>query len=468
MSGGISPFSTGIVTEYLDDVYTAMTEIVTKQVVAFPDETHAPQSLFLGASCNLVLQSKQDLKVDLYAGAAFNIYTASGDTNTNITETQFFGVSLEPELGITQITTGSNTMALVPGDPNKTINIGSMTVNENSSSQLIDTSKFDIKMLKDLTVLGNFNLTGEFYTPFINTINMLVDNNVHTLNQVTAGNTFGNNMNIWINTPGSNDQETNRIGYGFYINSNTEQLEMFKYKRYSFVDSNGTLQTQGKTQYRKVAQFGYGVTSYDKETDVFETNVFDSLDSLTGISNLGTDIMGASGTAGATHWLMNSNANIYYFGNIGINQTQPRYALDVTGIISASDTIVSANYATASDSRIKTDVTQLNNAVCLDTIRKMDPCTYNVTTLNVRKAGFIAQEMRKIIPEAVDIKPNSALGIEDFHYLDYNAIISYLVGAVKELDSRVEELSTCLDAQQYPRLYCDRTKGPENRRNSCR
>lgn len=443
MSTSLSPFTPGILgEEYLSDgVYTVMTDIITKQVIAFPDSdnSNAPQSLYLSATSNLVLQSVSDMKVDLAEGSAFNVYEASGSYNNTLSETQFF--SLSSDCNITTMSTGCNSLSLVPGDISKTTNVGSMIVNESMSSQLIDTSKYDIKLMKDLTVLGNFNMTGQFYSPFLNTINLVVDQNINTQNHVTQGSQFGNNMNIWINSSASNDEDTNRIGYGFFINSNNEQLELFKYKRYCFVDSNGILQKQGKTQYRKVAQFGFGVTSYEKDTDMFDTTVFDTLDAIATSSNLLLDNSGGSvGTSGSIYWLLNSNANIYYYGSIGINQPSPRYAIDVNGCISASDTIISNNYATASDKRIKSDIVRLESAVCLDTILKVAPYRYHLNTANTTKTGFIAQEMKSIIPECVEIKPNTSLGIEDFHYMDYNAIISYLVGAIQELNTKVTNL----------------------------
>ena len=439
----ISPFGSNIVPEeYLDDVYTVMTDIITKQIMAVPDadNSNAPVNLYLSASSSLVLQSKNDLKVDLAPTSAFNIYEASGAYNDTISETQIF--SLSANSNVTSLSFGSNSLALIPGDTNKTTNVGSLIVNESLSSQLVDTSKYDIKLMKDLTVLGNLNTTGTFYSSYLNSVNLVVENNINTTNQVSRGSSFGNNMNIWINKGTASDQETNRIGYGFHINSNTEQLELFKYKRYSFVDSNGEIQNQGKTQYRKVAQFGFGVTTYDKDTDLFDTNVFDTLDAIASSSNLSVDNSGSAGTAGSTYWVLNSNANIYYYGNIGINQQQPQYALDINGSINASDTIISNNYATASDIRIKTDITHLNNAVCLDTIKKLNPCSYNHEILKARKTGFIAQELKEIIPESVEVKLNTSLDMDDFHYVDYNSLISYLVGAVKELDRKVAQLES--------------------------
>ena len=420
--------------EYFDrGVFTVMTDMVARQLVALPDENDVPQNLVLGATSNLVLQSKYNMKVDLEPNAGVDFYHATGYYNESLTEDKF--LSLNATSNVTSLS-APNAIAIVPGDNSTTTKIGSMYVTENSTTQLLNTQKLDFTVMKDITVNGNFNTTGQFFSPYLNAVNLIIDQNLNVNNQVTNGNMYGNNLNIWINKGGSNDRDTNRIGYGFYINSNTEQLELFKYKRYSYVDSNGISHREGKTQYRKVAQFGYGVTSYDKDSDIHDTVVFETLDAISGPSNLGLT-GGVQSSPGNAVWAMNSNCNLYFYGSIGINQTNPQHQVDVIGTICASDTVISNNYATASDKRIKTDITRLNNAVCLDSIMKMDPVSYNLTTDNKRHVGFIAQEMRAIIPESVDVKSNTNLNIEDFHYMDYNSVISYLVASVQELERRL-------------------------------
>lgn len=57
-----------------------------------------------------------------------------------------------------------------------------------------------------------------------------------------------------------------------------------------------------------------------------------------------------------------------------------------------------------SDRRIKYNIQPINSLDSLKSIRKIQPKTYNYTTHNIgTKYGFIAQEIRKIIPEAVSI-----------------------------------------------------------------
>jgi hypothetical protein len=252
-------------------------------------------------------------------------------------------------------------------------------------------------------------------------------------------------MNIWIDKVAENDKDTNRIGYGFYINPETEQLELFKYKRYSYMDANSNLQAEGKTQYRKVSRFGFGVMDYAKDSDLIGHDPFAELDAvytraqgLLGSQTSSNEL--APSTADGV-WAMDSNANISYTGMIGVNTDTPAYELDVVGSIQASDTVISTSFVTASDARVKTDITRLSSELCLEKVRQLAPTSYNLISDNSRKSGFIAQEVKEVIPESIEIKENTTASIDDFHFLDYNGLLAYLVGAVQELDAKVAMLT---------------------------
>ena len=439
--------------DYPDDMFNVMSDIVTRRIVSYPDASSSAQSLTIGSTADIAFESKGNTNLHVDPTKEVKFYHTSIDSETR-NENLFLNLSASNNS--TELLAPNSRLRLSPGDTDKTTNVGSMTVNENSVSQLLTTDKSEFKVMKNMSVLGDFNLTGQFFTPQLNAVNLTIDNSINVTHQVTNGSMYGNNMNIWINKdddPG--DRLTNQIGYGFKINSNTEQLELFKYKRFSFTDSNGNTTKSGKTQYRKVCHFGFGVTTYDKESDVTDADIlttFNTLDVLTsGRSNVSSS--NAIGTSGSAFWTLNSNANIYYYGNIGINKSVPKYSIDVNGSISASDTVIANNYATASDMRIKTDITRLENAVCLDKIKMLMPSSFTLTTDSSRKSGFIAQELREVIPDAVNIKENSSIGIDDFHYVDYNSIISHLVGAVQELSKKINAIeSTNRQTQRYLRF----------------
>jgi hypothetical protein len=106
------------------------------------------------------------------------------------------------------------------------------------------------------------------------------------------------------------------------------------------------------------------------------------------------------------------------------------------------------SWAGISDARLKDNVTPLTGA--LDKLLALNPVSYTwkYPNPNVSNVGFIAQEVKQIIPSAVSIsvpteaqKPfiddNQALGIGW-----QNDMTAYLVGAIKELSAKVEAQAT--------------------------
>jgi hypothetical protein len=438
LSPNVSPI------DYPDDMFNVMSDIVTRKILSYPEVSDIPQSLTIGATADLIFESKGNTNLHIDPAKGVNFYHSTVDSGELYQDGRFMTFSASNNS--TELSAAANMLRLSPGDTGRTTNVGSMIVNENTVSQLLNTDKSEFKVMKNMSVLGDFSLTGQFFSPTLNAVNVVIENSLNVTHQVANGGMYGNNMNIWINKDDNKtDQHTNQIGYGFRINSNTEQLELFKYKRFSFMDSNGEIQQSGKSQYRKVAHFGFGVSTYDKSSDITDTDIlgtFSTLDALVSARSNTSNTSGATSLAGSEFWSMNSNANIYYYGNIGLNKTFPQYSMDVNGTIMVSDTVISTNYATASDVRIKTDITRLDNAICLDKVMQLEPSSFNIITDNSRRTGFIAQELLEILPDSVSIKENSSLGIEDFHYVDYNSIVGHLVGAVQELGKKVSALES--------------------------
>jgi hypothetical protein len=112
--------------------------------------------------------------------------------------------------------------------------------------------------------------------------------------------------------------------------------------------------------------------------------------------------------------------------NVGINTSSPSYTLQVAGDIYASGDVISF-----SDSRLKTDISTINNA--LDKVSDMRGVYYtNLNTQN-RETGVIAQEMAEILPEVVADR-GEYLGVA------YGNIVGILIEAIKELKARVVKL----------------------------
>ena len=98
----------------------------------------------------------------------------------------------------------------------------------------------------------------------------------------------------------------------------------------------------------------------------------------------------------------------------------------VTGFISAT------GFKSTSDVRLKSDIKPIDSALI-----KIDSISGNTYTLEgcpVRQAGVIAQDVEKVLPEAV------VTGKDGFKAVDYNAVVALLVNAIKELKAEIEVL----------------------------
>ncbi|QIG66000.1 tail fiber protein [Ochrobactrum phage vB_OspM_OC] len=107
--------------------------------------------------------------------------------------------------------------------------------------------------------------------------------------------------------------------------------------------------------------------------------------------------------------------------------------------------------SSASDKNLKENIQPLTNAT--ETVKKLNPVTYNfkdnlpIANPKGNLAGFIAQELQEVMPNLVATSnlPNDDLNKEPETFLRYEdgadkQLIALLVGAVKELSARVEEL----------------------------
>jgi Chaperone of endosialidase len=155
-----------------------------------------------------------------------------------------------------------------------------------------------------------------------------------------------------------------------------------------------------------------------------------------------------NGVAKAFTELNGSNGNweLYYnvvslavspTGNIGIGTITPSQKLDVAGTIHASNlnggattlsTDASGNtIRTPSDANLKNNITDINGA--LTKVLQMHGVTYNFKDADRfgsnRQIGFLAQELEKIVPEAV-----SSGG--EYKSVNYQVLTALLTEAVKE------------------------------------
>ena len=93
----------------------------------------------------------------------------------------------------------------------------------------------------------------------------------------------------------------------------------------------------------------------------------------------------------------------------------------------------------ASDRRLKENIvpTTIN---ALDVINKLDMVEFDfIKDKKHEEVGLIAQEVEKVIPQAISRNPENEA---DFLHIDYTAFVPYLIKAIQELNQKVERLET--------------------------
>ena len=80
--------------------------------------------------------------------------------------------------------------------------------------------------------------------------------------------------------------------------------------------------------------------------------------------------------------------------------------------------------------------------MALDKICQLTGYTYFKINQELRQTGLIAQEVQKILPEAVTEKDDGVLG------LAYGNLMGLIVEGIKELKTQLDDIKTRLDIQK--------------------
>tara|TARA_B110000037_G_scaffold168751_1_gene191162 strand:- start:178 stop:819 length:642 start_codon:yes stop_codon:yes gene_type:complete len=151
-----------------------------------------------------------------------------------------------------------------------------------------------------------------------------------------------------------------------------------------------------------------------------------------------------------------NNTAIGNFSNVGSNNLTNATAIGHNAQVSASNKIRLGNtnitsiegqvaFTNASDRRLKKDITSTKYG--LETILKLVPVDYLLKSNNLSQIGFIAQDLKPIVPEAVngtegDIEKGETLGIT------YTTLIPILTKAIQELkkenDTQVKTIDSLI------------------------
>ena len=116
--------------------------------------------------------------------------------------------------------------------------------------------------------------------------------------------------------------------------------------------------------------------------------------------------------------------------------------LESDGDLHVDGDVIAFSTTTPSDIALKSDIEVIPNALDkLDEIRGVTFTRHNGTT----SAGIIAQELEKVLPEAVSEKTLSLHDGKEYKTVEYNAIHGLLIQAIKELKDDNTELKSEID-----------------------
>jgi hypothetical protein len=140
--------------------------------------------------------------------------------------------------------------------------------------------------------------------------------------------------------------------------------------------------------------------------------------------------LGSSNMGFKSMYTTNINSNVFFgaspSNNVGVGTSNPQYKLHVDGTIFAQKDIL-----TSSDERLKTDFKVLDSA--LDKVCQLTGYTFMRKDEDSAKryVGMIAQDVHKVLPEAVNIDHNG------FFSVSYGNVVALLVEAIKELKQKL-------------------------------
>ena len=122
--------------------------------------------------------------------------------------------------------------------------------------------------------------------------------------------------------------------------------------------------------------------------------------------------------------------------NLYINNSN-EFRFEADGDFHADGDVIAQSTTTASDIRLKENIQVVPNA--LDKVESLRGVTFDWKRDGTPSAGVIAQEVQGVLPEAVkEVTP--VKGGDSHLSVNYHALTSILIEAIKELKAEIEEL----------------------------
>ena len=126
----------------------------------------------------------------------------------------------------------------------------------------------------------------------------------------------------------------------------------------------------------------------------------------------------------------NAYLDVYINGN-------NEFRFEADGDFHADGDVIAQSTTISSDRRLKENIQVVPNA--LDKVEALNGVSFDWKKTGEKSAGVIAQEVQEVLPEAV--KEVTPIGGGDSHLsVNYHALTSILIEAIKELKAEVEQL----------------------------
>ncbi len=178
---------------------------------------------------------------------------------------------------------------------------------------------------------------------------------------------------------------------------------------------------------------GHTTTSLGAETEMGAT-VHAVIDGTVSSGVLPTAIVVNTGTNSGN---LQERLRISSDGYIGIGTVSPSSELEVSGTVKATEFVAS------SDRSLKENINPLESA--LENVLNLKGVSYNFKPetglTQAPQIGLVAQEVKEVYPQVVN-------GEEGHMSVNYSALVSPLIEAVKELNAKVDQQQSIIEKQQ--------------------
>ena len=136
----------------------------------------------------------------------------------------------------------------------------------------------------------------------------------------------------------------------------------------------------------------------------------------------------------------NDNDSVNFTDNTALDITinsNIEFKFEADGDFHADGDVIAESTTIASDKKLKENINLIDNPI--EKIKQIRGVTFDWKRDGKKSAGVIAQDIEKILPEAVK-EVHGLKDDESYKTVNYNSLISILIESVKELTARVEEL----------------------------